>query len=98
MSTRRVTAIGALHRRRLAASQMAQSVSRKGNCLDIAVMENFFGHLKSECFNGERFESVEELEAQIHDYIDYYNHRRIKAKLKGLSPVAYRTQAFGDSA
>ena len=85
-------------RERLAASRMTQSMSRKGNCLDNAVIENFFGHLKSECFNGEKFESISELEAEIHDYIDYYNHRRIKAKLKGLSPVAYRTQAFGGSA
>lgn len=85
-------------RERLAASQMIQSMSRKGNCLDNAVMENFFGHLKSECFYGERFESVEDLETEIHDYIEYYNNRRIKAKLKGLSPVAYRTQAFGGSA
>jgi len=85
-------------RERLAASQMTQSMSRKGNCLDNAVMENFFGHLKSECFNGEKFESTRALEAEIHDYIDYYNHRRIKAKLKGLSPVAYRTQAIGGSA
>lgn len=86
------------YRERLAASHMTLSMSRKGNCLDNAVMENFFGHLKSECFHGERFESVEALAAEIHDYIDYYNHRRIKAKLKGLSPVAYRTQAFGGSA
>lgn len=83
---------------RLADSKMTQSMSRKGNCLDNAVMENFFGHLKSECFHGERFESVEDLEKEIHDYIDYYNHRRIKAKLKGLSPVAYRTQALRGSA
>jgi len=82
------------YQERLAASNMLQSMSRKGNCLDNAVMENFFGHLKTECFYGERFESTKELEAEIHDYIDYYNHRRIKAKLKGLSPVEYRTQAY----
>lgn len=80
-------------RERLAASNMTQSMSRKGNCYDNAVVENFFGHLKAECFKGERFESTDALETEIHDYIEYYNHRRIKAKLKGLSPVEYRTQA-----
>lgn len=77
---------------------LRQSMSRKGNCLDNAVMENFFGHLKAECFHGETFSSVNELRQEIDDYIDYYNHRRIKAKLRGLSPVEYRTQAFGGSA
>lgn len=85
-------------RERLASSLMTQSMSRKGNCLDNAVMENFFGHLKCECFHGERFESVEALERVLHSYIDYYNNRRIKGKLKGLSPVAYRTQALEGSA
>ena len=80
-------------RERLSASRMTQSMSRKGNCLDNAVMENFFGHLKSECFHGERFESIDDLEAEIHNYINYYNHQRIKINLNGLSPVDYRTQA-----
>ena len=87
----------ASYRQRLHQSNMQQSMSRKGNCLDNAVMENFFGHLKSECFKGESFESLSDLEAELHDYIDYYNNRRIKAKLKGLSPVIYRTQALGQS-
>ena len=61
-------------------------MSRKGNCLDNAVMENFFELLKSELFYFEKFKSDE--------YIDYYNNRRIKVKLKGLSPVEYRTKSL----
>lgn len=70
------------------------SMSRKGNCLDNAPIESFFGTLKSECFYQQKFNSVEQLQEAIDEYIQYYNHDRIKLKLKGLSPVNYRTQAF----
>lgn len=63
---------------------------RKGNCLDNAAMESFFGTLKSEFYYLEKFRSVEELQAGIDCYIRYYNHDRIRLKLKGLSPVEYR--------
>ena len=69
-------------------------MSRKGNCLDNAAMESFFGTLKSEFFYLNRFDSLEQLQAGIRQYIHYYNHHRIKLKLKGLSPVQYRTQAL----
>ena len=72
-----------------------QSMSRKGNCLDNAAMESFFGTLKAEFFHLNRFDNIDQLEAGIRRYIRYYNHDRIKLKLKGLSPVQYRTQAFG---
>ena len=71
-----------------------QSMSRKGNCLDNSVMENFFGILKTEMFYGNRFNSAEQLIEEIEHYIDYYNNRRIKVKLKGLSPVQYRIQSL----
>lgn len=70
------------------------SMSRKGNCLDNAAMESFFGTLKSECFHGQQFVSMTELEQTVEAYIHYYNHDRIKVKLKGLSPVQYRTQTL----
>jgi transposase InsO family protein len=70
-----------------------QSMSRKGNCLDNAVMENFFGILKSELLYLQKFYSVEHFTQELIEYLDYYNNRRIKAKLKGLSPVKYRTQS-----
>lgn len=75
-------------------NNIIQSMSRKGNCLDNAVAENFFALLKTEMYHGHKFASAEELMACIDEYIYYYNHQRIKVKLNGLSPVAYRTQAF----
>ena len=71
-----------------------QSMSRKGNCLDNAVMENFFGILKKEFFYGKQFESIASFKAELKRYIQYYNHDRIKEKLKGLSPVQYRSQSL----
>ena len=73
---------------------LIQSMSRKGNCLDNASMESFFGILKSECFYGKKFNTIDELEQSVKEYIHYYNHERIKVKLKGLSPVEYRTQSL----
>lgn len=70
-----------------------QSMSRKGNCYDNAVMENFFGIMKSEFLYVKEFQSVEHFKQELSKYIDYYNHKRIKAKLKGMSPVQYRTHA-----
>ena len=67
-------------------------MSRKATCLDNAVAENFFGLLKTELFYLEKFDSIDQLEKAIVDYIDYYNNRRIKLKLNGLSPVQYRIQ------
>ena len=73
------------------------SMSRKGNSPDNGMMESFFGILKSEMFYGyeKTFQSLNQLEQAIVDYIDYYNNKRIKVKLKGLSPVQYRTKSFG---
>ncbi|WP_249202695.1 IS3 family transposase, partial [Burkholderia cenocepacia] len=82
-------------RRKLARRGLTQSMSRKGNCLDNAAMESFFGTLKSECFKQQRFTCVEQLRETLERYIHYYNHERIKLKLKGLSPVQYRTQSLG---
>ena len=71
-----------------------QSMSRKGNCLDNAVMENFFGLLKSEMLYLQEFQSVEHFKQELIEYLDYYNNRRIKAKLKGLPPALHRQQAL----
>lgn len=71
-----------------------QSMSRKGNCLDNAVMETFFGLLKSELLYLQNFESIEHFIDELIEYLDYYNNRRIKAKLKGLPPVIHRLQAL----
>lgn len=71
-----------------------QSMSRKGNCLDNSIMENFFGVLKTEMFYGETFDSILEFIAKLEEYIYYYNNDRIKEKLKGLSPIQYRNQSL----
>ena len=67
-----------------------QSMSRKGNCYDNSVMENFFGILKQEMYYGTVFYSYEELKKTIEKYIIYYNEQRIKQKLGWMSPVEYR--------
>ena len=71
-----------------------QSMSRKGNCLDNAVIENFFGLLKSELLYLQKFDSMDHFKQQLIEYLDYYNNRRIKAKLKGLPPALHRQQAL----
>ncbi|WP_329858893.1 IS3 family transposase, partial [Stenotrophomonas hibiscicola] len=81
------------YRHMLEKHSLKQSMSRRGNCLDNAAMESFFGTLKSEFFYLNSFDSIESLEAGLVEYIQYYNQERIKLKLKGLSPVQYREHA-----
>ena len=78
----------------LAHAGATQSMSRKGNCLDNAVMENFFGHLKEECFHHTRFTGIDAFVAALHEYIPWYNTERISTRLKGMSPVQYRVHAL----
>ena len=78
----------------LEGSGAVQSMSRKGNCYDNAVMENFFGHLKEELFHHVRYLSPDALATALHEYIRWYNTERISTKLKGLSPVQYRAQTL----
>jgi len=79
-------------RKRLKDNKLFQSMSRRGNCLDNSPMENFFGLMKQEMYYGVVYESFEELQRAVNDYIYYYNYKRIKAKLTGMSPVEYRKQ------
>lgn len=83
-----------LYQRMLKSKGIRQSMSRKGNCLDNAVMENFFGLLKSELLYLQEFQSMEHFKQELFSYLDYYNNHRIKAKLKGLPPAIYRQQAL----
>ena len=78
------------YQRILKQNNIIQSMSRKGNCLDNSIMENFFGRLKTEMFFGEKFESVNTFIDKLKEYIYYYNNERIILKLK-MSPVQYRT-------
>lgn len=84
----------AMYRRMLEQKGIAQSMSRKGNCLDNAVMENFFGIMKSELLYLQKWNSMEQFKLELKEYIRYYNNDRIKAKLKGMSPVKYRTHSL----
>lgn len=81
------------YQRLLKEHNITQSMSRKGNCMDNGAMENFFGRLKVEMFYGEKFESVTAFINELENYIDYYNNERISMKLKGMSPVQYRTHS-----
>lgn len=78
------------YRHALQSRGIVQSMSRKGNCYDNSVMENFFGIMKSEFLYLKEFESVEHFKKELENYIHYYNTKRMKAKLK-MSPVQYRT-------
>ncbi len=79
-------------RRTLDRHGLTQSMSRRGNCLDNAAMESFFGILKSELFELDQCASIDQLHTELVRYIHYYNHDRIKLKLQGLSPVQYRAR------
>ena len=81
------------YQRLLSEHNITQSMSRKGNCMDNGAMENFFGRLKVEMFYGEKFESVNAFIDELKKYIHYYNNERISLKLKGMSPVQYRTHS-----
>ena len=73
-----------------------QSFSRKGNCMDNSLMENFFGLMKNEMFYGEEatFETLDDLKAAMEEYIRYYNEERISLKRKGLTPFQFRHQSL----
>jgi transposase InsO family protein len=71
-------------------------MSRKGNCLDNSIIENFFGVMEKEMFYGHQHEfiTLKDLEQAMKEYIEYYNTQRIKVKLKGLTPVRYRKESL----
>ena len=81
------------YRQKLKKQKIFQSMSRKGNCLDNSIMENFFSLLKQEIFHGETYHSFDELKTAIDDYIYYYNNHRMKLKLNWKSPVQFRKAA-----
>jgi transposase InsO family protein len=75
---------------------ITQSMSRKGNCLDNSITENFFGLMKKRDVLGHQhdFMTLNDLEQAMKEYIEYYNTQRIKVKLKGLTPVRYRKESL----
>ena len=73
-----------------------QSFSRKGNCMDNSVMENFFGIIKNEMYYGHEneFETLDDLRKAIEEYIEWYNFKRISTKRNGMSPFEYRQHSI----
>jgi len=78
------------YQNKLKAKGIRQSMSRKANCHDNAVVENFFSILKTELLYIRKFTSMEEMKRELIHYIEYYNNDRIKHSLNWLSPVNYR--------
>ena len=83
-----------MYQKMLKDHDITQSMSRKGNCLDNAMMENFFGLMKNELLYANKYESIEDFERALRKYIDWYNNKRIKLRLKGMSPVQYRAHYY----
>lgn len=81
-------------RTQLEAAKAIQSMSRKGNCYDNSLAENFFSHLKAEFYHPQRFTSVQDFLTRLQDYLTWYNHHRIQERLKGLTPEEFRNQAL----
>ena len=73
---------------------MVQSMSRVGKCIDNGPMEAFWGTLKSEMFYGIKFDSLDDLQSKIEEYIYYYNNERLQSKLKGMTPIEYRNHSY----
>ena len=77
------------YRNRLKEAGITQSMSRKGNCHDNAVIESFFGHMKSEFLYHKKFESIEHFKHELSVFIERYNNHRIRSDLR-MSPIQYR--------
>lgn len=84
------------YHKQLNEKEIIQSMSRKGNCLDNSPMENFFGIMKREMFDGHEheFQALDQLKIAMEEYIMYYNTKRITTKLKRMTPVQYRNQSL----
>lgn len=75
---------------RLEGLGITRSMSRKGNSGDNAACEGFFGRMKTEMYYGTRWKRASDLETAIGEYIDFYNNRRITAKLGGMTIARHR--------
>ena len=80
------------HNNLLKQKGIIQSISRKGNCWDNAMAENFFRHYKIGCVSlfQKRLHSVEDVQEITDTYIEYYNNKCYKAKLENMAPIEYR--------
>lgn len=80
----------AMYQSALKKHDITQSMSRKANCLDNAMMENFFGLMKNELLYINEFKTADDFKRELRTYIQWYNNKRIKLRLNGMSPVQYR--------
>ncbi len=72
---------------------VVQSMSRKGNCYDNAMADNFFSHLKAEFYKINKFTTLKEFSRKLEEYIEYYNNKRIITKLK-MPSIQYREHSL----
>ncbi|SCZ81572.1 IS3 family transposase, partial [Acidaminobacter hydrogenoformans] len=77
-------------RKKLDDAGMVQSMSRVSRCIDNGPMEAFWGMLKSEMYYLRKFDSYEELESAVSEYIDFYNNGRYQKRLDCMTPLEYR--------
>ena len=87
----------AIYQEALQRKNIVPSMSRKGNCLDNAIIENFFGTIKCELFYLKEYKSISQLKMEIKEYIHYYNNKRIRLNLDGMSPVNYRIHSLNST-
>lgn len=85
-------------RKKLDDAGMVQSMSRVARCIDNGPMEAFWGMLKTEMFYLRKFETFEELESSVVEFIDYYNSKRYQKRLKCMTPLEYRKYLFENAA
>lgn len=83
-----------MYQKKLKDKGIIQSMSRKGNCLDNSMMDNFLGLMKNELLDVNHFDSIEESENELKKYIGWYNNERRKMRLKVMSPVQYRAHYY----
>ncbi|AUD62717.1 transposase [Tenericutes bacterium MO-XQ] len=79
-------------KKKLDDKKFIQSMSRVGKCIDNGPMEAFWGTLKCEMYNLNKFYSIDQLKMAIEEYIIFYNNQRYQPVLKGLTPIQYRNQ------
>jgi len=77
--------------KKVKALNLIQSMSRKGNCIDNAPIESFFGHLKDDV-DYKKARTFEELNDMVNKYMNYYNNKRYQWEIKKMTPVEYRNQ------
>ncbi|MEC0207405.1 IS3 family transposase [Paenibacillus ehimensis] len=87
-----------IFKKKLDAAGMTQSMSRVSRCIDNGPMESFWGMLKSEMYYLNKFNTYEELEVAIAEYIEYYNNRRYQKRLNCMTPLEYRQYLFSSAA